>query len=184
MGALVALRGGARRRERRRVASQRSLGLRDGFSRDSLAARNGCVRGHYWARTSDPGLVRARQPPLRLCLPASRGRPPRRSISPNGAVSAGLVDRRVASAMDNRQQRGMDLDRRYSRNRIEATPSGNTWRARWIACKGGFRNGHLVRRNQPGRRDGVVHGGSEVPPAASVLRVFSNGFIRQPQQKQ
>jgi hypothetical protein len=86
--------------------------------------------------------------------------------------------------MDNRQQRGMDLDRRYSRNRIEATPSGNTWRARWIACKGGFRNGHLVRRNQPGRRDGVVHGGSEVPPAASVLRVFSNGFIRQPQQKQ
>jgi hypothetical protein len=43
----------------------------------------------------------------------------------------------------------------------------------------GSENGHLVRRTQAVRCEDVLHGGSEAP-SASVLRVSSNGFIRQP----
>jgi hypothetical protein len=43
----------------------------------------------------------------------------------------------------------------------------------------GSENGHLVRRTQAVRCEDVVHRGSEVR-LRNALRVFSNGFIRQP----
>jgi hypothetical protein len=58
----------------------------------------------------------------------------------------------------------------------------NPRRARWIACKGGFQNGHLVRRTQAVRCEDAVHGGSEVHLRKRAAR-FLGRLSRQPHAK-